>query len=216
MVVESILVDLRLEYADVRQPPELLSVIQAVADHKFIADGESDVFDLDIALVCLGLVEQGTDRQASGSAIPQDPSQIIQGQTSVSNIFDDQDVASFDADIQILLDLDHTSGLGGVTIAGNGHKVDLSSCAELADQVRAEDEGTFEDADKHQGFLEIGIISRNILGQTGHSLLQSFLVNQHPINGLRRIEQIDSLSLKERLMLGYKLGQLSANVKLDK
>ena len=91
-----------LEHADVGQVAVLLGVVETVADHEPVLDREADVVHLHVDLAAARFAQQAGGAQRAGTAGQQDFLQVMQGQAGVDDVFDDDHVAAFDADVEIL------------------------------------------------------------------------------------------------------------------
>ena len=122
-VAGSAAVDPGLEDADVGQVAVFLGVVQAIAHHKGVGDGEAGVVDLHRLHPAVRLVQQGAQADGGGVAVLQDLQQIAQGVAAVQDVLHHDDVAVRDVLRQVLGDLHLAAGLGALAIGGDGHKV---------------------------------------------------------------------------------------------
>src|SRR5260370_33214206 len=67
------------EHADIGAVAVALGVIQAIADHEFVGDGEAHVVGTDSCNAAFGLVQQDSDAQAAGPALSEHAQQRPQG-----------------------------------------------------------------------------------------------------------------------------------------
>src|ERR1700681_4613232 len=89
------------EHTDVREVAVALGVIQAVADHEFVGDGEANVIGADFREAARWFIEQHGHAQTSGLPLIENAQQILERHARVQNIFDDDDRFPFDAGVQI-------------------------------------------------------------------------------------------------------------------
>src|SRR6266478_5377404 len=79
---------------DMRQVSVLFRVVEAVADDEAIFDCEADVFDLHVDLAPRRLAEEARRAKRFRVAAAQNVLEIMQRQTGVDDVFDDDDVAA--------------------------------------------------------------------------------------------------------------------------
>src|SRR3954468_11660525 len=87
---------------DVGEVSVLAGIVQAVAHDELVFDAEADVIDGDVDLPPRRLAEQAGGADVTRRTRLQDVLQVRQREASVDDVFDDQDVASFDGAIEIL------------------------------------------------------------------------------------------------------------------
>ncbi len=77
--------------------------------------------------------------------------QVVQGQPGVDDVFDDDDVAAFEAGVEILDQLDLAGRSGASGVARDGHEVDADLAFHRPHEVCQENERALEDADEVHG-----------------------------------------------------------------
>src|SRR5262249_14283575 len=116
-------VDRRAQAPDVGQIAVSLGVVEAVTDHEFIGDVESDVFDLHIYLHGVGLTQQRHDVDAVGVAGLEILEQPVERETAVDDVFDDEDVLAGDVAVEVFEDAHDARTLGRAAVAADGHEL---------------------------------------------------------------------------------------------
>src|SRR5437868_4939680 len=96
----------RAENAHVWKLAVILRVVEAVAYDEGIGDGEAHVVGPDGTRAARGFVEQGHEPQAFGSVRFEHAAQEVKGLAGVEDVFDHQDVDSFQAQVEVLGDSD--------------------------------------------------------------------------------------------------------------
>src|SRR5215467_2657153 len=121
-----------------------LLVIHAVADHEHVRDLESAIGDGQIDQASGGLVEKGADFDAGRVALLERFQEVCAGQSCVDYVFNQQNISSFDAFVEVFGDFDD-AGLSRVT--GDGHEVDVCGNGDGAEQIGGEDERAAQHSD---------------------------------------------------------------------
>ncbi len=88
-------INFRFQDPDVGQVPVTFGVIQTVSDNKGVWQGEACIICFQINGTASRFVKQRDDARRLGVAALQKLDQMAERETAVDNIFDDQDVASF-------------------------------------------------------------------------------------------------------------------------
>src|ERR1019366_2891943 len=110
-----------------------------VADHEFGLDVEPDVGDLEMRPRRDGaLYQQRADRQAFRSPSEKAVTQVGQGETAVEDVFDDEDVATGQVDVEVFQDPYDAARLRRGSIGGDGHEVELERQLNAAGEVGEE------------------------------------------------------------------------------
>src|SRR6185436_7292612 len=104
--------------ADVREIAVLLGVIESVAHDEVVLDREADVFHRHLNPAPRRLAQQTRRPQRLGVAHAEDVVQVVQRQAGVDDVFDDNDVASVERQIEVFRQLDLTGRRGALGIGG--------------------------------------------------------------------------------------------------
>src|SRR5690242_19994688 len=106
-----------LHDGDVRQVAISFGEVQAVTHDELVGNLEPKIIDRHFFLAPLKLVEQRRKLHACRPARFQIGQQVTQREPRVDDVFDDDDVAAFDGDVQIFQDADLARGAhaGAVT-----------------------------------------------------------------------------------------------------
>jgi hypothetical protein len=153
---------LEVEDADVGKVAVALVVVKAIADHEFVGDDEAKVVGANVGDAAFDLVEEHGDAEMLGPALFEEAEEIFESEAGVENIFDDEDGATFDADVEIFVEFNFAGGIGALSVAGDGDEVEGNFAAEFASEIGEEEDGTFENADQVERFL--GKIVANLFG----------------------------------------------------
>src|ERR1019366_480191 len=94
--------------------------------------------------------------------------QVGQGETAVEDVFDDEDVATGQVDVEVFQDPYDAARLRRGSIGGDGHEVELERQLNAAGEVGEEDERPFEHADQKR--RATGIVCRDRFAELGDSL----------------------------------------------
>lgn len=90
------------ENADVGKVTITLGKIEAVAHNELIRHFKPDIIDIDTGEATAGFIEHRAHLDAGHIAIAHHVQQVVQRQTRIDNVFDNQDVTAFDAFVQVL------------------------------------------------------------------------------------------------------------------
>src|ERR1044072_1890169 len=93
-----------LRHSNVRQVSIHLTNVQSVPDYKVIRNREADVLRVDLDLVTFWLIEQRSDGQRTDFTRTKDVRHIVQSQSGVDDVFDDQHIFCSEAYIKVLGD----------------------------------------------------------------------------------------------------------------
>ena len=153
----------------------------------------SNIFGRDGGLTVLDVLpEEGGHLEGGGLAAREVLHEILEREARVEDILDDQHVATLDIDIEVLDDAHDTRGLDPVTVARNGHEIDIGGQLDLTHEVAHEDDGAAQDGDQHQVLALI--IAGNLLAQASNDLLDLVLCEQNGLD-IRMLRCHDSPSL---------------------
>src|SRR6266540_6248887 len=95
--------ELRRANVQIRQVPEALVQVEAVAHEQLVGHGEADVADRQVVdETPVRPVEQRHDADGGGTAQPQSPAQVTHRQTRVHDVNGDKHVAASDVAVEIL------------------------------------------------------------------------------------------------------------------
>jgi len=158
-----------IDGSDVGQVAALFVVIQAVAHHEIIGDGEAQVIDGDVHLVPLGLVQQGAHLQAARLAVQQQLTHGADGVTRVDDVVDQDHVPAADVGLVVRVDA-HEAARFGFVIGGDRHEVHGDGALDVAHQVGEEDHAAAQQAQQQYSF-RILVVARDRLAQHLDALL---------------------------------------------
>src|ERR1700679_728992 len=86
---------------DIGDIPIPLRIIHTITNHKLIWDLETDIVGLNRNKPTLRLIKARRNLQRSRLVLQEKLAQIAEGETSVENIFDDDDMLALDRHIQV-------------------------------------------------------------------------------------------------------------------
>lgn len=117
------MIAIQFQDCDVRKIAILLLEIHSVSDNKHVGNLKTAIRDRKVDNSARGFIEERTDVYRSGIALAEGVDEISRGESSIDNIFNQEDVSSGDAFVEIFGDLyDTGSWLTGVT--RDAHEVD--------------------------------------------------------------------------------------------
>ena len=150
--------------ADERQMAELAGIVETVSDDEFVLDLEADIFDLDVDLPPARLAQQARGSQALRVSRSEHVLEIVQRQTGVDDVFDDNDVAALQRGVEVL-EKPHLAGaLRRGAVARNGDEVERHGARRHgAREVGEKHERTLQHGDEMQR-LAVGIVRVDLRG----------------------------------------------------
>jgi hypothetical protein len=77
--------------------------------------------------------------------------EVAEGEASVEDVFDEDDVLAFDGVVDVLDELDGTGGDAGAAVTGDGDEVEGIVDPDGASEIGEEDGGAFENSDEDDG-----------------------------------------------------------------
>src|SRR5262249_14911643 len=113
-----------LDDTDVRKIAKALGEVEAVADDELVFDREAEIVDFDLDASACGLVKQRADMHGARLPRAEQVHQMRDGQASVDDIFDDENVFSRDRLREVLGDLDDATRLGPFAVGAHAEEVD--------------------------------------------------------------------------------------------
>ena len=169
---------------NIAQVPVLFTEIEAVPHDESILYGETDVVDLDLDLTPRRLAEQAGRPQRSWITSSKNILQVRQSETGIDNVFDDEDVTTLKARVQVLEQPYFTRGRRALRIARDGNEVEGNGSRHCARQVRQKDEGALQN--RHEMELVGGLIVASDFGcHFLHARLNLRGTQQHGWRGIR-------------------------------
>ena len=98
--------DLRMQDTDIRKVAVASLVIEAVSHHEGIGHVKAAILDGDIHLPPCPLIEQDADIHIGRMTRQEVMQEVLQGVSSIDDIFDDQDMFARETVIEVLKDAD--------------------------------------------------------------------------------------------------------------
>jgi hypothetical protein len=150
----------------VGQVPVALLEIEAVSNEELVGHREADVADghvLDQAAV--RAVEERHGRQRGGIAEGKRLAEVVERQTGVDDVLDDQDVAARDLRVEILEEADAAMAalIGAGRIAGELDEIQAVVDPDRAGQVGDEDDARLEGRDEQR--LSALVVTRDLTSE---------------------------------------------------
>src|SRR5436190_2573361 len=167
---------LLVQHADVGQIAVALAEIEPVADHEPVRDLEADVAHRHVDLAPGRLRHQGAHLEARRLPRLQVAHQVREREAGVDDVLDDEHVAAFDVDVEVLEDPDDPGRIGRGAVARDLHEVDLALHREMAHQVGHEEDGALEDADQEQ--VAALVVGGDLRAELGDPRAQRLLVDE--------------------------------------
>jgi len=99
--------------------------IEPVSDDELCGDVESHIRNLDMGALLIVFDEQRADLKTGGLSREKPLTQIRKRQSTVDDVFDDNDVSTTKIDVKILDDADDPTRLCRRAVRRNCHEVDL-------------------------------------------------------------------------------------------
>ena len=149
-------VNLRLQHADVGQVPVLLAVVQSVAHHELVRNLKAHVVGGDGLGPAAGLVQQRTHSHGGRPLGEEVLLEKVQGISGVQDVLNHNQIPARDILLDVVSDLHRAGGAGGVAVGGHGDELHVALYRAGPDNVRHEDEGPPQHADK-EGVLALQI-----------------------------------------------------------
>src|SRR5215211_3625684 len=84
--------DVWVQNADKRQVPIASCIVKSISNHKFVRDVKSNPIDLDPERIVFVLFQQRHNLDAGGIPPPEVVEQVIEGQATVYDVFDNQNM----------------------------------------------------------------------------------------------------------------------------
>src|SRR5215204_7040114 len=129
---------------------------------------ETQVIDLHFALAPLKFIEQSHQLHARGAAGFQIGQQVRKRQSRVDNIFNHNQIASFNRNVEILKNTHLSRSARRGAVAGDGHKLDSHSRVDRAQQICQEKAGALEHA--NQEWVPSGVVVSDLDAQLSYSI----------------------------------------------
>src|SRR5919109_1883497 len=123
-----------------------------------------------------------------------------------SSVLGEQHVPIFDLVVEVLQDPDDSGSLRGSPVRRDGHKVELKWQPYVSRQIRHEDEGPLQHADKKEVVLA-PVIPCDLSGQAPDALLDIFPGDQDAIDGVFVIRHVRGKSRN-----GFHCGRMRIDV----
>src|SRR4029079_6981550 len=143
---------------------------EAVTDDELVLDREADVIDLHVHLPTRRLAEETRRTDALRGARPQNVLQVAQREPGVDDVLDDDDVASFEAAVQILQDPHLAGRPGPLPVARYRHEVHRHMRSHGPDEIGHEHEATLQDR-YEMDLLPFRVAALDLGGQTADAIL---------------------------------------------
>ncbi len=155
------------EVADVGEVAKAFAIVEAVAEHKMVFDGEADVVEGDFDDLVGGLVEEGADANAAWGAGAHIFDEIVHREACIDDIFDDEDVFVVDGDGEVGGHANDAAAAGARAVAGEAKEIADAGQVDVANEVGEEGKDALEDAD--DGEIQTFVITGNLRAEAGAS-----------------------------------------------
>src|SRR5258706_2833808 len=140
---------LLLQNTNVFEVAVILGIIQAVSNHEFVRDLESDVIDVYGALSPLWLVQQCRDAKRLGLALAEHLHQITKCDAAIDDVLYYDHVESLHGDVDVFCEFDFARRRLAPSVTGDADKFDSHrSVGDGSCQVGQEDERALQNRDK--------------------------------------------------------------------
>ena len=153
-----------------------LGNIKPVAHDEFIGKSEPHITKIGLDLLHSFFQKKRTHFQARRIPRRKILSQVIQGQTTIDNVFDDDHVATGKIDIKVLHDPDDTTGLRRRAVGRHRHEVELNGKRDCASDIGHEHDCALEHGDEK--WRSTGVIGGDFFSEFHDALLNGFVGNE--------------------------------------
>jgi len=154
--------------------PKLPRIVETVADNEFVLDLESDIFHGNVDLTAARLAQQARGSQRFRLAGAQHVLEIMERETRIDDIFDDNDVPALQRGIEILEQANFARALRCGTIARHGDEVERDGAwRHRAREVGEKHESALQHGHEVQR-LAVGIVGVDPRGEFVDALLNVF------------------------------------------
>ena len=153
--------------ANVRQVAVAFVVVEAVANDEFVGNDEAYIVSVDGSATAALLVEQGCDLQAARGAIEKKAAEELNCQSSVEDVFDEDDVLVAHRLIYIFIQTDFATRLLAAAVTGDADEVKSGVELNLPRQITEENGGALEHPDEHDRLASI--VVRYLRGELGYA-----------------------------------------------
>lgn len=157
-----------------------LVVIEAITDHELIRDIETNVFRRDLDFRRLRLSQDREDLHTLRTTRFEVGFQPRECQSSIKDVFDDQDLSSSHILIEVFEDPHHATRFRSRAIGGDRHPIHLHVAIDVTGDIGHRYRCTFEDAD-HQEVATF-VILRHLVGEFLQSTLKIRFRDDDAIN----------------------------------
>lgn len=123
-----------------------------------------------------GFIKEGNRLNGSWLARIEEVGQVLERQTGIDDVFDDDDMAIGNVFVEVFNDSDDTGRFRTVRVAGHGDKVHKNSRRHLSAEVGVEEGRAFQDADKERVFS--GVVGRELIGEFLNACRNLFLCEE--------------------------------------
>ena len=137
---------------DEGEMPELAGVVESVADNELVLDFESDIFNRYVHLSSAGLAQEAGGFQARRIAGAKDFLKVGQRDARVDDVFDDDDMAVFERNIEILQQPDLARAFGRGAVARDRDEIERHGSRHRPGEIGEKDKRALEHGDKVQRF----------------------------------------------------------------
>src|SRR5215211_2280548 len=148
----------RIQHRNIRQIAIFARVVEAVANHELVRDRETDQIDLDLDRFWFLFLQQCDDPQVARVPPQQYIEQVLQSESTVDDVFDNNNAPTFDIFVEILQDAHYTRALRRRPIRGDRHEIDFERDRHLPHQVRHECNGAVEDSHQQRHVIAVGLV----------------------------------------------------------
>jgi hypothetical protein len=148
---------------EVRQVPEPLLEVEAVADEQLVRHGETDVAHGQVVdETPVRAVEQRHDRERSRRTKGEGAAQVPQREAGVDDVLDDEDVAARELDVEVLQEANPcvAAEVAIAAVARELDEVEVVEDGQRPGEIGDEDEARLQRADEEG--LRVRVVARDL------------------------------------------------------
>src|SRR3954469_23375013 len=157
-------------FRDVRKIPVPLGNVEAVTNDEARRDAETDVTKIEVDFLQSLFHEERTDlerRRPTGFEVL---AQVLQRETRIDDVLDDEDMTVRQVEIEVLENAHHTARARRGAVRRHGHEVELDRQIDGEGEVAHEHERALEHADEQRRVPRV--VGRDALAELADALLQ--------------------------------------------
>lgn len=166
-----------IQDGDMRKVSELLIEIEAITNDEFVGHFEALVVNRHFNSSAVRFGQQAANPKRTRAAILQVSQQVIQCQTSIDNVFHEDNVGPKNAALQVFDQSNFAGAISGRSVAHHRHEINSQVQFQMSDEIREEDNGTAQDS-HHERLLSF-VVTADFLSQLSNAICNPILFDQN-------------------------------------